>query len=320
MSILVRVLAVVACLVVVGAIAFFILRSTSLFTITSIEAVGSDHVSVEDIQNLIGVEEGTTLLNVDTNAIEANLKKNPWVESVDIEREFPDKLKVTVHERSVFAVVVMSSRSVVWYLGEGCVWIEPATLTVAEGQTTDDAALELANSVGAILITNVPSTVDPVAGSEATDDVIVAVNEYLDGFTDDFASQIVSFDTPSTDSISCVLSSGVEISLGSPTNISAKQTVIEELLARYPNQLTYINVRVPSNPSYRKIDSDSVQAGSGALSSDGSDETTSSSDSTTSESTTDQTTSSDSTSTSSDSTSDSSSSDQSTSSDQSSSE
>lgn len=264
MGIVMRVVVVVAVVAAVLGVAFLVLSNTSTFQITSIDAVASDHVSADDIQKLAKVEEGTTLLNVDTNAITQNLMKNPWVESVSVEREFPDKLKISVTERTVEAVVVMSSRSVAWYLGEGEVWLEPVNLDVSDGQSADDVALEKATSVDAILITGVPATVDPVAGSKATDDVIVAIRSYLDGFSSDFASQIVSFTAPSEASISCVLSSGVEVSLGSPSDISSKEEVVKSLLAEYPDELTYINVRVPSCPSYRKIDSSNVTAGTGA--------------------------------------------------------
>lgn len=264
MGIVMRVVVAVAIVAAVLGVAFLVLSNTSTFQITSIDAVASDHVSADDIQKLAKVEEGTTLLNVDTNGITQNLMKNPWVESVSVEREFPDKLKISVTERTVEAVVVMSSRSVAWYLGEGEVWLEPVNLDVSDEQSADDVALEKATSVGAILITGVPATVDPVAGSKATDDVIVAIRGYLDGFSSDFASQIVSFTAPSEASISCVLSSGVEVSLGSPSDISSKEEVVKSLLAEYPDELTYINVRVPSSPSYRKIDSSNVTAGTGA--------------------------------------------------------
>jgi cell division protein FtsQ len=264
MGIVMRVVVAVAIVAAVLGVAFLVLSNTSTFQITSIDAVASDHVSADDIQKLAKVEEGTTLLNVDTNAITQNLMKNPWVESVSVEREFPDKLKISVTERTVEAVVVMSSRSVAWYLGEGEVWLEPVNLDVSDEQSADDVALEKATSVGAILITGVPATVDPVAGSKATDEVIAAVRSYLDGFSSDFASQIVSFTAPSEASISCVLSSGVEVSLGSPTDISSKEEVVKSLLAEYPDELTYINVRVPSSPSYRRIDSTNVTAGTGA--------------------------------------------------------
>ena len=56
----------------------------------------------------------------------------------------------------------------------------------------------------------------------------------------------------------------MEVSLGAATNVSSKESVVLGLLDKDPGELTYINVRVPSNPSYRRIDSDTVQAGTGA--------------------------------------------------------
>ena len=158
----------------------------------------------------------------------------------------------------------MSSSSVAWYLGEGNVWMEPAKIATTANQSVEDAALAQATSEGELLITGVPATVQPVVGAGANDAVLDAVATYRSSFSSDFASQIVSFSAASVESISCVLSSGVEVSLGSPTNISSKETVVTGLLDKYPGELTYINVRVPSNPSYRRITSDTVQAGSGA--------------------------------------------------------
>jgi len=259
-----RVLIVVGVLAAAALIAYAVLRNSPTFAITSIETEATEHVSVSDIQNLVNVESGTTLLNVDTSAITASLEKNPWIASVSYTRDFPGTLKITVTERKVYALVTMSSSSVAWYLGEGNVWMEPVKIATTANQSVEDAALAQATSEGELLITGVPATVQPVVGAGANDAVLDAVATYRSSFSSDFASQIVSFSAASVESISCVLSSGVEVSLGSPTNISSKETVVTGLLDKYPGELTYINVRVPSNPSYRRITSDTVQAGSGA--------------------------------------------------------
>ena len=73
----------------------------------------------------------------------------------------------------------------------------------------------------------------------------------------------MSFSASSLDSISCVLENGVEISLGPATSVDSKESVIKEILSKYAGKLTYINVRVPSKPSYRMVSSDSVGQGSG---------------------------------------------------------
>lgn len=75
------------------------------------------------------MDEGTTLLSVDVSQIQQNVRKNPWVKNVNVTREFPDTLGVTVEERTVSAIVVMGSGTSVWALGDDGVWIEPCSST-----------------------------------------------------------------------------------------------------------------------------------------------------------------------------------------------
>lgn len=247
----------------VAVVVLFALRDSSAFEIASVEVEPTEHVSATDIQNLAQVPVGSTLLNVDTASLESALRRNPWVASVSFERVFPHTLKITITEQGIDALVVMSSGSVGWYLGDAGVWIQPAKIEAAEGQSTDDAALALALSEGCLLITDVPSTVDPVAGSTATDDVLAAVDTFRSGFTQDFASQVVCYFAPSVDDISCMLQSGVQISLGSATNVSEKETLARGLLEKYPDSAVSINVRVITNPSVKPVDSAYVQSGTG---------------------------------------------------------
>ncbi len=253
--------AVVAALAFVG---YYVLRMTSAFTILSIDTEATEHLSEEDIANLAGVVEGTTLLNIDEDAVAQSVKRNPWVMDVAVHREFPDKLKIVVTERKVSTLVLMSTSAFAWYVGDGNVWLEPATLDLTDGQTAKDAAQALAAERKALLIIDVPATINPQAGSEVSDEVILAVDTYLKELPEELSSQIVYFSASSTEAISCVLSSGVEVSLGAPEQIEQKVAVLTQILEQYPGEITYVNVRVPGNPSYRRIDSDTVQPGSGA--------------------------------------------------------
>lgn len=260
-----RLAAVALVLALVAGVAYLVLRNSSAFAIASVEAEPTAHVTQEDIQNLVQVPAGSTLLNVDTAAIEDALRKDPWVASVDFELVFPDTLRLHINEQRIEALVVMSTGTLAWYLGDAGVWIQPTKITAAEGQSVNDAALQVAADEGCLLITDVPSTVDPVAGSVATDEVLASVELFREGFSSDFSSQIVSYSAPSTDNITCMLSSGVEISLGSATDIATKEQIAREILEEHPGQVTYINVRTPSRTgsSFRKISSDTVQSGAG---------------------------------------------------------
>lgn len=257
------IIAVVAGLIVAGAITFVVLLNTPVFQIQSIIADPTEHLTPETIAQLAEVEEGTTLLTVDEDQVRANLSRNPWVGSVDIIREYPNQLRIVVHEREVGAIVLMGSGTLAWNLGTDGVWIEPMNLTVPDGASAADVAYEHAAELGARLVTDVPASTAPKAGEVAEDECVLGVLDYLQGFSPQFAATIVRFSASSEQSIGCTLESGVTVSLGEPVDIAAKESVIREILAEYPEQVTYINVRVPSRPSFRKVGLDTVQAGTG---------------------------------------------------------
>ena len=243
---------IVAALAVVALVALFVLSNMPVFVITGIDAQASEHVSAESLAKLAAVDEGTTLLSVDTGAIASHVKKNPWVKNVNITREFPDTLGVSVEERTISAIVVIGSGTSVWALGDDGAWIEPMSLDTS-GTDVTSAALAKADELGCLLIASVPSTVDPAQGSPATDEVILDVLQYQDELPDSITSQAQVYYATSAGSISMVLKSGLEISLGAPTDVTAKAQALTTIIDTYGDQLTYVNVRVPSKPSYRKV-------------------------------------------------------------------
>ena len=257
-------LVVVVALVVVATVGVTLLSHTSTFTIESIDVTGTEHVSAETVARLAKVESGATLLNVDVKAVEENLKRSPWVASATITREFPDRLGIEVHERPVGKVVAMSTGDIAWLLGTDDVWIEPVHLTVPDGQTANDAALALAEGYGALLVTDAPSSVEPTALSTATAGCLKTVELFQEQFSQGFKDQIASYSVEDSESVTCVLKSGVEVSLGAASNVETKEALVRQLLDKYPGELTYVNVRVPSKPAYRRLDSPNVGEGTGA--------------------------------------------------------
>ncbi|ERI03990.1 FtsQ-type POTRA domain-containing protein [Atopobium sp. oral taxon 810] len=256
---------VVATLAVIAVIALTILSHTAVFTINNVVATSSEHVSDSSIVRLAQVEEGATLLNLDADKIEENIKRNPWVAEVHLSRVFPSTLKITVTEHKVRALVIMNGSEVVWCLGDGGVWLEPISVKAESGESFKAAVLKKAQSMGALLIADSPAKLNPRAGSKATAESLQAAIKFEEGFTEELSKQILSYSAPSAASVSCTLKSGVTVSLGKATDITAKESVILALLKKHAGKITYINVRVASNPSYRMVDSDNVQEGTGAL-------------------------------------------------------
>lgn len=259
MNIIVAVLAVA----VLATGTLLVLRNVSAFGIEKLEAASTEHLTSDDIARLANIGTGTTLLNVDDAAVREGLARNPWVGRVDIERNFPDTLTLRVHERKVTMIVMMGSSGIGWYVGEGNVWVQPVAVSAAGGRSVNEVALSMALEEGALLVTDVPSSLEPEAGTVVTDETLNAILAYLDELPQELSDRIVSFSAASPDALSCMLESGIEVSLGSATDIATKGSIVMRLIEEHPGELTYINVRTPSNPSYRSISSSTVQPGTG---------------------------------------------------------
>lgn len=242
----------VAVVALVAVIAFIVMAHLPIFVINGIDATASEHVSAETIAKLANVQEGTTLLSVDFNEVSDNIKQNPWVKDVHISREFPSTLGISVEERQIEALVVIGTGQSVWAIGPDGIWIEPVQLDTS-GTDVASAALARAQELGCLLIADVPASVDPAQGSATSDDTVMGVLTYQSELPSDITSQARVYYATSEGSISLILESGLEISLGSPEDINAKSQALTEIMATYPNQLTYINVRVASKPTYRKV-------------------------------------------------------------------
>lgn len=346
---------IIAVAALVAAVVIWVVVANSpIFAASDVVVNGSEHVSQEMVERLVDVPDGTTLLNVDTAAIEESLMQNPWVAGVTIERTFPHTLTITPVERKVAAIAYITSGDVAWAIGTDETWIAPISLSVtvdadgnivsttgetqeeadaeasgsteegtaggsadaqdgaadtqadgasddaaaADGTSSDgdaaagdaaadaaagdaasdtggaaatdadtaqdgaasdgnvltgaQAALAIARRDKAVLFIDIPADVSPASGAEITSDVVLAGLKYADGFSEDFLDQIEDLSLESVEAISANLTSGIEVSLGSPENIALKERVVTELIDQVEG-ITYINVRDPQSPTYRSI-------------------------------------------------------------------
>ena len=265
-----KVAALAIVVVLVAVIAGIFVVNSPLFAASNVVIKGSEHVTQETAEQLIEVPDGTTLLNVNSGAIASSLMDNPWVTSVDIERQFPHTLIITPHERAVAAIVYITTDDVAWALGDDGCWIAPVSLSAvvdAEGNLIDnveagalpegaqqlsglDAARALARADGALLFTDVPADVAPASGDEATSSIIQAGLAYATGFSSEFVAQIDHISLSSVDAVTAYLTSGVEVALGAPENIDEKELVLRRLLEQQQG-VTYVNVRTPDAYTFR---------------------------------------------------------------------
>lgn len=251
-------------------LAAFVVANSSIFAATEIQLKGSAHVERETVSSLVEIPDGTTLLNVNETPILESLKASPWVVDVDIQREWPHKLVITPVEHKIKAIAYITADEIAWGISEEGTWIAPLSLAIAvdaegnevalnddgsvpEGATQlspSDAAARLAQQAGALMLVDVPSDVNPKSGETVNYEVVLAGLSYARNFSPEFAAQIKSLSVGSVESIAANLTSGVEVSLGAPDNITEKERVVTKLLDEQEG-VTYINVREPGAYTFR---------------------------------------------------------------------
>lgn len=84
-----------------------ILATVSLFSLKSIEVSEAKHLTRDEILGLAGVEPGRDLLRMNLKRMGEHILQNPWVETVRINRYFPDGISISITEREPVAIVNM---------------------------------------------------------------------------------------------------------------------------------------------------------------------------------------------------------------------
>jgi|GEM_PF-2546591 len=267
-------------------VAYVLVVHSPLFEIQSINANPTEHVTSEEISDLAAVPAGSTLFGFDEKGIEERLLSNPWVASVKLVRQPPHTLAIEVEEREGAAVVMLTNGIEAWLIADDGYWIMPLQLQDAVDAAADQAAAdgadqaagegaeppadqavaqaapktpieqarEYAESQGLVYVSWVSPLIKPQAGVKCTDPGVLGVMTYLEEFTGALRVMIEAAKASSAESISIVLTNGIEVSLGSPQDIVLKERVIMGLLEVYVGQMTYINVRTPASPVWRGLD------------------------------------------------------------------
>ncbi len=79
----------------------------TLFSLKSIEVTSAKHLTREEILGLAGIEPGKDLLRMNLKLMGEHILQNPWVETVRINRYFPDTVSIAIDEREPVAIVNM---------------------------------------------------------------------------------------------------------------------------------------------------------------------------------------------------------------------
>lgn len=69
---------------------------------------GTPRIPMESLRASVAAFEGANLVLLPLDSVEAALRRNPWVDTVEVEKQLPDRLRIEVTERRPVALLVSS--------------------------------------------------------------------------------------------------------------------------------------------------------------------------------------------------------------------
>ena len=82
----------------------------SAFPVRSIVISGNEHLSDEELKSMAGLKTDDTLLRVSGRRLSSKMMESPWIRSVAVRKEFPDRLLIHISESEPFALLDMKGK------------------------------------------------------------------------------------------------------------------------------------------------------------------------------------------------------------------
>ena len=121
--------------------AAFLCAHLSYFNVNGIAVVGNEDITDDEIIKLSEIEMGGSVFDVHPLVVQHRIKKNLYIEDVNVNRKLPDKVEIIVKERSLLAqfhkdgkFVITDSEGMVLDISK-----EEKKATIIEGVTVTDA-------------------------------------------------------------------------------------------------------------------------------------------------------------------------------------
>lgn len=221
-------LAVVAGLAALAWMAFW----SPVLRVRSVELVGAEHTTSEEVIEVTGLGEDDNLLLLSTAEVADQAETLPWVRAAEVDRMLPDTVRVRVVERD--PAVVLSIGAARWTLDARGHVLAPGT--VAKNLPVL-AGVEVAGIEPGIKL--------------QTEEAMDALRAWR-SLPRSLRAKVTGVFAPTLERISFTLANGVIVRYGAAERMEAKNEVLGSVLARLQSQgraVAYIDVRVPTSPA-----------------------------------------------------------------------
>lgn len=196
---------VLGCVAGALGVAAWVVLASGLLAVRTVAVAGTHRLDAAQVRAVIGPLRGAALLRVDTAAVRERVAALPGVQSVDVQREWPGTLRVSVRERDAVAAV---QRADGWWLvdSQGVEYGPPQ------------------RAAGSLRVLALPDSGSAPAARSA-----VAV---LRGLPAGLLRDVVRVDAPSPSGVRLRLRGGAVVVWGSADRSVEKARILATLLAR----------------------------------------------------------------------------------------
>jgi cell division septal protein FtsQ len=216
-------------IVVVALGGYWMARETSLFAVQDIEVRGAPPQVTREVQRAARRAVGTSLLQIDAAAIEGSVQALPSVAAASVDRAFPHTLVIRV--APVWPVGVARRGADAWLVSGSNRVIRKIDPRAEPGLPR----LWLPRKTPVELGRPLPTSYEPVTR------VFAGLREVR------IPGRVKAVRTTPTGLV-VVLHSGVEITLGAPTDVLVKLAVAAKVAPILDDGMLYLDVSVPERP------------------------------------------------------------------------
>lgn len=96
---------------------YLLIGDKKFFTVTVIEIRGNERITDREVVKRSGIIAGYTSMFFLESRAEENIYRNPWAESVRIEKIFPDRVIITIEEAEPFSLKI-DETNIAYYISE----------------------------------------------------------------------------------------------------------------------------------------------------------------------------------------------------------
>ncbi len=212
-----------------------------IFNITDINVIGNSKISSETIISLSDLNIGQNIFDFRTSNIIENIKENAYIDTVEINRKFPDEIEIVITEREATYMITLGNAYV--YINNQGYILEITSVKgdfpLIVGYETSEEQIQTGNRLDAEDLEKLNDVLKIVETASSMDSEVTNLITQID--ISDKSNYILTLEEE-----------GKEVYLGDITNLSTKILWINELLEIEKDNegIIYLNVDLNSDRPY----------------------------------------------------------------------